>query len=73
MTRRLGARMELIDKLTGTQHPEASVAPLPAHEVWPALLRLNRPDAQTKRWDVAWGVARCSAQHTVSLRAPRAR
>jgi len=32
------------DKLTGTQHPPAGLAPLPAEEVRAALLGLNQPD-----------------------------
>jgi len=36
--------MGLFDKLTGTQHPPAGLAPLPAEEVRAALLGLNQPD-----------------------------
>ncbi|MDX2825422.1 hypothetical protein PV416_31185 [Streptomyces ipomoeae] len=31
----------LWDKITGTEYPDSSVAPLPAAEVWSALLALN--------------------------------
>jgi hypothetical protein len=34
----------LIDKLTGTQHPESGVVPLSAAEVRTALFAVNRPD-----------------------------
>lgn len=36
--------MRLFDKLTGTRHPGAGVAPRPAGEVRAALLGLNGPD-----------------------------
>ncbi|MFD6800402.1 hypothetical protein [Streptomyces cyaneofuscatus] len=36
--------MGLFDKLTGTRHPEAGVAPRPAEELRTALLGLNGPD-----------------------------
>ncbi|OKJ17648.1 hypothetical protein AMK21_25460 [Streptomyces sp. CB00316] len=37
--------MGFFDRLTGTRHPEAGVAPRPAEELRTALLGLNRPDA----------------------------
>jgi hypothetical protein len=37
--------MGLFDKLTGTKHPDGSVAPRPAAEVRAALVHLNRSDA----------------------------
>jgi hypothetical protein len=37
--------MGLLDKLTGTRHPDEGVAPRSAEEVRTALLGLNRPDA----------------------------
>ncbi|MEU0098045.1 hypothetical protein [Streptomyces sp. NPDC006267] len=36
--------MGFFDKLTGTKHPEAGLAPCPAQELRAALLGLNRPD-----------------------------
>ncbi|BAG18249.1 MULTISPECIES: hypothetical protein [Streptomyces] len=36
--------MGFFDKLTGTKHPEAGLAPCPAEELRAALLGLNRPD-----------------------------
>ncbi|MFG2591828.1 hypothetical protein [Streptomyces sp. NPDC048438] len=36
--------MGILDKLTGTRHPEDGVEPRPAEELRGALLALNRPD-----------------------------